>query len=483
MWVAVASGLDQGRAVELGDEPLTIGSGPGCALAVHGPGIAPLHASLHRLPDGRAELRDLSAASGETRVDGAPLTGALVLEGHEELTLGEGVVLRLTAHEPTGHDRPPDPELALALGSDGPAAEADPPAGSALPAEGGRLRAALGAGRRATALAALALLLAVGAGAIALVTRGGEEDEQGRVQDVVRAARDGTVRVLARAPGGQATGSGFVLDARAGLVVTNFHVVNGGSAFAVDAGAGGTRQARLVGAAPCDDLALLRVADTRGLRALELGRGEDVEQGEPVVAVGFPASGGDGDDLASTTGVVSVAGTRLRSQSPDAPDLRDVVQTDAAINPGNSGGPLLDADERVIGVNTAVLLAAGGVPIQNTGYAIGADRVRAVTRELRARRSAGWAGFGLVFPSAEQRAAAGIPQGVVATASVPGTPAARAGLGTAPVLVTSVDGRRLDGTMAGWCAATGGVRSGQTARLEVLEPRSGRRRTVLLVFA
>jgi S1-C subfamily serine protease len=333
-----------------------------------------------------------------------------------------------------------------------------------------------------SAVAAAALLLALAAGTAAIVLRGGDEDEQGRVEDVVRAARDGTVRVLARAPGGQATGSGFVLDAGGGLVVTNFHVVNGGSAFAVDVGGGGARAARLVGAAPCDDLALLAVADTQGLRALEVARGGDVEQGEPVVAVGFPASGGDGDDLASTTGVVSVAGTRLRSQSPDAPDLRDVIQTDAAINPGNSGGPLLDADERVIGVNTAVLLAAGGVPIQNTGYAIGADRVRAVTRELRARRSSGWPGFGLVFPSADERAAAGIPDGVVASATVPGTPAAQAGLGGAPLLVTAVDGRAVDGTMRSWCAAAERVRSGERARLTVLEPRSRTSRVVTLAF-
>jgi len=482
MWVAVASGLDQGRAAELGDEPVTLGSGPGCALPVHGPGVAPLHASLRRLPDGRAELRDLSAASGETRVDGVALTGARVLEGHEEVVLGEGTVLRLSPDEPAVHDRPPDPELALALGSDGPAAEADPPAGSALPGAARRVRAALGAGRRATGLATAALVLALAAGAVALVTRGGEEDEQGRVQDVVRAARDGTVRILARAPQGQASGSGWVLDAGAGLVVTNFHVVNGGSAFAIDAGEGPPRAARLVGAAPCDDLALLEVADTRGLRALELGRGEDVEQGEPVVAIGFPASGADDGALASTTGVVSVAATRLRAQSPEAPDLRDVIQTDAAINPGNSGGPLLDAEQRVVGVNTAVLLAAGGVPIQNTGYAIGADRVRAVTRELRARRSAGWPGFGMLFPSPDERAAAGIPEGVVATASVPGTPAARAGLGAAPLLVTAVDGRALDGTMRGWCAATERLRSGDEARLSVLDPRSERRRTVTLAF-
>src|SRR3954452_5722609 len=85
MWVQVAAGLGRGHAVEVGDAPVTIGSGPGCALVVAAPGGEPLHASLVALDDGRVELRDVSQTAGATFVDGEPVDGSRVLEGHEEI--------------------------------------------------------------------------------------------------------------------------------------------------------------------------------------------------------------------------------------------------------------------------------------------------------------------------------------------------------------------------------------------------------------
>jgi S1-C subfamily serine protease len=274
-----------------------------------------------------------------------------------------------------------------------------------------------------------------------------------------------------------------VVDAKEGLVVTNFHVVNGGRDFTVTVG-DEDRPAWLVGAAPCEDLALLSLSRTQGLRALALGSEKDVEQGEQVVAVGFPA-GGDGDDsnLSSTSGVVSVARASVSAPNAETPDLNDLIQTDAAINPGNSGGPLLDAERHVIGINSATLLSSGGVPIQNTGYAIGVDRVKAVLGGLRRRESASWPGVGLFFLSASERRRARVPRGAVATTAVPGTPAERAGFGRVPVIVTAVDGVAVDGTMRGWCEATTTKVSGDAVRLHVVEPRSGARRTVRLELA
>src|SRR4051812_17647560 len=116
MWVQVAAGLGRGHAVEVGAEPVTIGSGPGCALVVTAPGVAPLHASLVARDDGQVELRDLSATAGATFVDGEAIDGSRVLEGHEEIRLGEGGVVRLTADEPaTSHDVATDPRLAEGL--------------------------------------------------------------------------------------------------------------------------------------------------------------------------------------------------------------------------------------------------------------------------------------------------------------------------------------------------------------------------------
>jgi S1-C subfamily serine protease len=156
----------------------------------------------------------------------------------------------------------------------------------------GRLRA-----RRATALAVVALALAVAVAAFALLRSTGGEAPAADVQAVVEAASAGTMRVTTRAADGRASGSGWVLDAHDGLVVTNLHVVNGGERFSVNLD-GAELDAELVGASPCEDIALLQFAeaDRDGLRALALGRQRDVRQGEPVVAIGYPANGADAGD-------------------------------------------------------------------------------------------------------------------------------------------------------------------------------------------
>ena len=156
-----------------------------------------------------------------------------------------------------------------------------------------------------------------------------------------------------------------------------------------------------------------------------------------------------------------------RAPSADAPDFRDMIQTDAAINPGNSGGPLLDEAGRLVGVNTAVLLEKGGVPLQGTGYAIGVDRVRDVAGDLREERSQSWIGTGLEFPPPGELKKRGLPPGVATLGAVDGTPAAEAGLKGKAVLITSVDGRRMDGSMRAWCRATEDKRSGDDVTLGV----------------
>src|SRR4051794_27055415 len=277
MWVQVAAGLGRGHAVEVGREPVTIGSGPGCALVVAAPGVEPLHASLVALDDGRVELRDVSPTPGATFVDREPIDGSRVLEGHEEIRLGESAVVRLTPSEPTmSHDVATDPRLAEGLARD-----------DDEPAPRRRLRALSRSARRATALAALALLVAAGVGVFALTRGGGGggvTDARASVTEIVKAAAPGIVRVTSSAGRDKASGSGVIVDAGAGLIVTNFHVVNGGNDFTVTVG-GTDRPARLVGGAPCEDLALLAVSRKDGLHALALGSEADIEQGEPVVAV------------------------------------------------------------------------------------------------------------------------------------------------------------------------------------------------------
>ena len=453
MWVVVRSGLERGQAVEIGEEPVTIGTGAGCTIALSDPDIAPLAASLRRTDDG-VEFLPIEPA-GEARA----------VTAGETLTVADAE-LELLAERPSETDPTLDAQLAEALGSDGPHADDD------LTPVRERRRV-----RRATALALGALGIALLAGVLGLAGVFG--DDGPNVSALVRNAEPSTVRVVARDAQVEGSGTGWVLDADEGLIVTNFHVVNGASETAV-AVEGAEREARVIGAAPCDDLAVVRVEDTDGLEELLFSDSESIEQGEAVVAVGFAAGAGEGERLTSTTGVVSVASQPLRSPQPDTPDFPDMIQTDAAINPGNSGGPLLDERGRLVGVNTAVLMQQGGVPLQNVGYAIGVGRVREVVEELRRGRSASWLGTGLEFPRARELRKRGLPRGVVTLSAAPETPADKAGLKGKSVLITTVEGRRLRGTMPDWCEATEGAASGDALRLGVVAKPGGKVQRVAL---
>jgi S1-C subfamily serine protease len=474
MWVYVRGGLEKGRAAEVTPGgTVTVGSGSGCTIALADADVAPLHASFRRAPAGQegADTCELIPLTDEqpTLVDGRRITGPTTVTPGQSVVIGD-VPISLRERAPADEDADLSDDLAEALGSDGPHAD-----DQLIPVRERRRV------KRATALALGALALAGIAGALALagVFGGGGDEDQVDVAQLVRDVESSTVRVLARGDGREASGTGWVLDAERGLVVTNFHVVNGASDFeaVVD---GSERDAKVVGAAPCDDLAVLSVEDRDGLRALRLAPPDSIEQGEDVVAVGYAAGASDGEDLASTRGVVSVASRPLRSPTPDAPDFPDMIQTDAAINPGNSGGPLLDADRRVVGVNTAVLFSAGGVPLQNVGYAIGVQRVKEVVDQLREERSLGWLGTGLEFPPPRRLRERGLPRGVVTLSAVPGTPAHDAGLEGKSVLITSIDGTRMSGRMTEYCEEIAAKESGDSVDLVVVPDRGLKPRRLAL---
>ncbi|BAK67345.1 peptidase S1B family protein [Sphingobium sp. SYK-6] len=162
-------------------------------------------------------------------------------------------------------------------------------------------------------------------------------------------------------------GSGFIVDAARGLVVTNHHVIANARAIAV--GIGDRRvEAELIGSDPRTDLAVLRIA-ARGLRQLPLAEARRTEVGDYVVAIGNPFQVGQ----TVTSGIVSA----IRTSS----DGRyRYVQTDAPINPGNSGGPLINMRGEVIGVNSAIITPGdGNVGI---GLAVPADVTRTVVEQL-----------------------------------------------------------------------------------------------------
>jgi len=169
-------------------------------------------------------------------------------------------------------------------------------------------------------------------------------------------------------------GTGFFWD-RAGHVVTNFHVVEGGNSFTVTLSDHSEWEAAVVGVAPEKDLAVLKVdAPESKLVPLELGSSERLLVGQRVLALGNPF----GLDQTLTVGIVSALGRELAS--PAGRVIRDVIQTDAAINPGNSGGPLLDSSGRLVGVNTAIISPTGS--FSGIGFAIPVDTVRRLVPQI-----------------------------------------------------------------------------------------------------
>jgi S1-C subfamily serine protease len=464
IWLTIRRGEGRGTSVRVaGDGGFVIGRDDECDLVLQDSKVSRRHASLVGLADGGLELRDLGASNG-TFVNGARVE-ATVLRGREQIQVGDTVLA-------SSLDRP-DGDGSTVLGSAVFGRVLRPGGESAVH----RLLLERSV-RRATVLGVAGLVAAVAAVALYAtgVLRPGR-GESAAVERVVRTAAPSTVLIEAQRSGIRSeSGTGWVLDARRGLIVTNAHVVNGGSTFRVGV-ADGFRRARVVGVAPCEDLAVLGVADARGLRTLPLGSQSTLELGETVVAVGYPANASAEASLTSTTGVVSVARTAYREPALDVPRYQDVVQTDAAINPGNSGGPLLDLDGRLVGVNSAGrTIAPDGRIVQGQNYAIGVDRVKEIARVLRTGRSIAWTGLGLVYPTPAQLREERLGGGLVVGSAVPGTPAAKVGLGRAGTVLLAANGQRLDNSLASYCDAVGDAGSGQKIALTVLQPGSPRPR-------
>lgn len=475
MWLTVRSGEPSGRVIQVTGDRFVIGRTGGSDLELADHKVSRQHCLLRPLADGRAFLQDLGSTNG-TWVNGVRVTAPVLLQGDEEVRVGD-VVLVTSVPEPAGPPTVVRPVVA-------------PPAPPAGPGPATAERRALRRGvRTAIVLAAVAAVAAVGIVALFLagVLGPGRDGGPGpaEVADVVEGARSSTVLVVSRI-GGQrtASGTGWVLDAGAGLVVTNHHVLNAGATFEV--GVGETlRPAEIAGAAPCEDLAVLRVTDPAGLRTLPQGSQDELQQGDPVVALGYPVSATLEDILIVTEGVVSAVETRFDIPALDVPPFPNVVQTDAAINPGNSGGPLLDLEGRLVGVNTAIQRRAGGQIIEGQGFAIGVDRVKEVVPALRQGRSLAWTGMGLAVPGIDaDPIALGLPPGpgLVIDHAVPGTAADAAGFGQTPALLTAIDGTPLgERGIPAYCEAVGDAETGDAATFTVVTP-DGVEQDVVLRF-
>ena len=228
-------------------------------------------------------------------------------------------------------------------------------------------------------------------------------------------------------------GSGVIVDGGRGLVLTNAHVVAGGGEIMVHLQDGRDFPARVLGAEPDFDLAVLEIRGAPGLPSARLADTGDLMPGETVIAIGNPF----GFNHTVTTGVISALGRSIRNEGGM---LTDLIQTDAAINPGNSGGPLLDLDGRIIGINTVVDARGEGI-----GFAIPAGKARRVLDDIMAGSHSAPLWLGVLGQDVDGRTARALgiePAGVLVREAVAGTPAARAGIMAGDILL-SLNGTAL----------------------------------------
>jgi Do/DeqQ family serine protease len=266
-------------------------------------------------------------------------------------------------------------------------------------------------------------------------------------------------------------GSGVIVDP-AGLVVTNFHVIEDADQIKVSLADKREFEADIVLKDQHSDLAVLRLKDTRErFAAIELGDSDALQVGDIVLALGNPFGVGQ----TVTHGIVSaVARTQV-----GITDYQFFIQTDAAINPGNSGGALVDLGGRLVGINTAIFSRSGGS--QGIGFAIPANMVRGVIASAQGgsavvRRP--WLGAKLqaVTPEIAESLNLKRPVGALVSSVTARSPAARAGMRTGD-LVVSVDGQDVDDANAfdyrfatkplGGQANLGVLRSGREVKLAV----------------
>jgi serine protease Do len=186
---------------------------------------------------------------------------------------------------------------------------------------------------------------------------------------------DSVVLIYANTSGGRSTGSGFVLT-EDGYVVTNYHVVEGGTTYTVVTSDGDEYAATLTGGDETNDVAVLKV-DGVALDPVELGSSDDLIVGDQVVAIGNPLG-----ELTSTLTVGYISG-KNRDVSTDGTSI-NMLQTDASINSGNSGGPLFNMKGQVIGITTAKYSGntSSGASIEGIGFAIPIDDVKGMLQEI-----------------------------------------------------------------------------------------------------
>ncbi|WP_438971230.1 DegQ family serine endoprotease [Methylophaga sp.] len=236
----------------------------------------------------------------------------------------------------------------------------------------------------------------------------------------------------------QSLGSGVIIDAKQGLVITNNHVIRGADEITVSLTDGRNFQAEIVGSDPATDVALIKISSD-DLTALPLADSESLRVGDFVVAIGNPFGLGQ----TVTSGIVSALGR----SGLGIEGYENFIQTDASINPGNSGGALVNLRGELVGINTAIF-SPGGASAGNIGigFAIPSNLVKQISDQLLEHGEVKRAYLGVqmqdITPELAQAFAIDVQQGAVVTHVVPDSAADVAGLRVGDI-ITAVDGAQL----------------------------------------
>ncbi|MBP9681955.1 MAG: trypsin-like peptidase domain-containing protein [Bacteriovorax sp.] len=218
-------------------------------------------------------------------------------------------------------------------------------------------------------------------------------------------------------------GSGFIWD-KAGYIVTNSHVIDGGDSFLISFKDDKKQyRAKLVGADPKKDIAVLKLLETpKVLHPITPGESKSLQVGQKALAIGNPL----GFDHSLTTGSISALERSIKGYG--GVSIQGMIQTDASINPGNSGGALLDSQGKLIGINTMIFNGAGASASAGLGFAIPVDTVKDIVPQLIKFGKVIRPGLGVAILEEYYAARFGLREGVMIKYVDPKGPSGKAGL-------------------------------------------------------
>jgi S1-C subfamily serine protease len=288
----------------------------------------------------------------------------------------------------------------------------------------------------------------------------------------VNVLKDGKIR---------GNGSGWVLDAKEGLIATNSHVAEAGNEFEIIIN-NKKMKAEVFAAASCEDIAIMKV-EAKDLSQVKIAPQNRMKIGDKVVTMGYPGNASEKSVLQATEGIISSVKITYGQDQPNMRPLSNLIQTDAKINSGNSGGPLFDSRGELAGMNTL-----GSLTDQN--YAIASDQIVKVTEKLRKKGGKG-SGFGtsygvsgmkLLFPMEKadfQDVDLPVIKGGIL--ALPLSEAAKDELGdTNPLAIIAIDGEETDGTFKDYCSKLADKKSGEEVTYTMTDGKSKKDFTIPL---